>query len=133
VIVIDTSALIAVLRREPEADAFLRIVAETDRCLVSAVSYTEVSLVLVGRSGNRLAWRGLDALLARAGMEVVPHDAELVEVAREAFLAFGKGRHPAALNFGDCAAYALAKARELPLLFKGEDFSQTDLVPAAIQ
>jgi ribonuclease VapC len=131
VIVIDTSALVAVLRREPEADAFLRIIADADRCLVSAVTCTEASLVLAGRTGNQTCWQGLDALLVRAGMEVVPHDADLAEIARNAFLRFGKGRHRAALNFGDCATYALAKARDLPLLFKGDDFTATDLVAAA--
>jgi ribonuclease VapC len=130
-IVVDTSALVAVLRREPEADDFLRCIAEADLCLVSAVSYTEAALVLAGRAGGRSSWRGLDALLTRAAMQIVPHDAELATIARDAFLQFGKGRHRAALNFGDCAAYALAKARGLPLLFKGEDFAATDLAAAA--
>lgn len=130
-IVVDTSALVAVLRREAEADLFLRIIATADACLLSAVTYTEASLVLAGRGGDRTSWRDLDALVAMAAMQVVPHDAGLAAAAREAFLRFGKGRHPAALNFGDCAAYALAKVRTAPLLFKGNDFSQTDLSPAA--
>ena len=130
-IVVETSALIAVLRREPEADDFLHMIARASGCLVSAVSYTEASLVLAGRIGDQAAWRGLDALVRRAAMSIVPHDAELAVVAREAFLRFGTGRHPAALNFGDCASYALAKSRGLPLLFKGSDFSATDLVSAA--
>jgi ribonuclease VapC len=131
VIVVDTSAVIAVLRREAEADTFLRIIAQADMCLMSAVSYTEASLVLAGRMGDRTMWHGLDALLARATIQIIPHDADLATLAREAFLRFGKGRHRAALNFGDCATYALAKARELPLLFKGKDFSETDLAAAA--
>lgn len=129
-IVVDTSALVAVLRREPEADAFLRIIADADRCLVSAVTCMEASLVLAGRSGGASCWQGLDALVACAGMEVVALDAELAGIARDAFLRFGKGRHRAGLNFGDCASYALAKARDLPLLFKGEDFAATDLAAA---
>jgi ribonuclease VapC len=131
VIVVDTSALVAMLRREPEADRFLRLVAGADVCLVSAVTYTETSLVLAGRAGKRYSWLGLDAMIAATAMQVIPHDAELAATARMAFLRFGKGRHPAALNFGDCAAYALAKARNLPLLFKGNDFARTDLIAAA--
>lgn len=130
-IVLDTSALVAVLRREPEADRFLHVVARAQGCLLSAVSHLETSLVLAGRAGDRTSWRGLDALIHRAAIQVVSHDANLAEAAREAFLRFGKGRHPAALNFADCASYALAKTRDLPLLFKGTDFSATDLIAAA--
>lgn len=129
-IVADTSAMIAVLRREAEADTFLRIIAGARGCLLSAVSYPEASLVLAGRTGEHIAWRGLDALIRRADMQVVAHDAGLANIAREAFLRYGKGRHPAALNFGDCAAYALAKGRDLPLLFKGGDFSNPDITAA---
>jgi len=88
-------------------------------------------MVLAGRGGSSASWIELDELIAQAGLEVVPQDAAQVGLARQAFLQFGKGRHPAALNFGDCAAYALAKARSLPLLFKGEDFARTDLTAAA--
>ncbi len=126
-IVVDSSALIAILRREPEADDFLRILAAAEQCLLSSVSLLEISMVLAGRTGDRSSWDNLDALLSRADVQVVPQDAELAEVARTAFLRFGKGRHPAALNLGDCASYALAKARSLPLLFKGGDFLKTDL------
>lgn len=129
-IVVDSSALIAILRREPDADVFLRCIAEAGGCLVSAVSQLEASLVLAGRTGDRSAWRDLDALLRRAAMQVVAHDAALAETARDAFLRYGKGRHPAALNFGDCASYALARSRALPLLFKGDDFRRTDLIAA---
>jgi len=90
----------------------------------------EASLVLAGREGDDTSWLGLDQLIARAGIEVVPQDRLLAEIAREAFLRFGKGRHPARLNMGDCAAYALARSRGLPLLFKGGDFSKTDIVAA---
>ncbi len=87
-------------------------------------------MALAGRGGDTGSWAELDALIARAGIQVVAQDAGLAEKARDAFLRYGKGRHPAALNLGDCASYAVAKARGLPLLFKGNDFSGTDL-PAA--
>jgi len=130
VIVIDTSALVAILRREDEADEFLRLIVGTDRCLLSAVSLLETSMVLAGRTGGETAWRDLDDLIEGAGIEIVPHDAEQAQVARAAFLRFGKGRHPASLNFGDCASYALASTQNTPLLFKGLDFPQTNIVPA---
>lgn len=129
---VDSSALVAILRREPEADDFLMVIANTDECLVSSVSLLETSMVLAGRTGKAAAWSDLDALIARAGMRMVAQDASLAEQARDAFLHYGKGRHPAALNLGDCATYALAKARYLPLLFKGDDFSKTDLLSAVV-
>ena len=129
-IVVDTSALIAVLRHEPESKDFLRVIDQARACLLSAVSHLEAALALAGRSRDRTAWRGLDALVREAGMQVVLFDAGQAEAAREAFLRFGKGRHPAAPNFGDCAAYALAKTRGAPLLFKGGDFSFTDIASA---
>lgn len=130
-IVVDSSALIANLRREPEADNFLYIIAEADRCLLSSITWLETSIVLAGRTGDATLWTELDALIARAGIQVVAQDAELAEAARVAFLLYGRGRHPAALNLGDCASYALAKQRNLPLLFKGDDFARTDLQSAA--
>ena len=130
-IVVDSSALIAILRREPEADAFLRIIAEADGCLLSTVSLLEASLVLAGRQGDARSWTELDALVVQAGMEVVPQDAALTRAARMAFLRYGKGRHRAGLNLGDCAIYALASSRNLPLLSKGNDFPHTDLRVAA--
>jgi ribonuclease VapC len=131
VIVIDSSALIAILRREPEADGFLQIIAEAVSCLLSSVSLLETSMVLAGRTGDATSWTELDALIARARIEVVAQDAELTEAARAAFLRYGRGRHPAALNLGDCASYALAKHHDVPLLFKGADFPRTDLRAAA--
>ncbi len=130
-IVVDSSALIAILRREPEADSFLQVVADADGCLLSSVSLLETSMVLAGRTGNAGSWAELDTLIGRAGMQMIAQDADLAQAAREAFLRFGKGRHPAALNLGDCASYALAKVRSLPLLFKGDDFPRTDLMSAA--
>jgi ribonuclease VapC len=131
VIVVDSSALIAILRREPEADDLLQIIANAEGCLISSVSFLETSMVLAGRSGDAASWTELDALIARAGIKVVAQDAELAQAARTAFLRYGRGRHPAALNLGDCASYALAKRDNLPLLFKGADFSRTDLRAAA--
>ena len=129
-IAVDSSALIAILRREPEADSFLRVIATADGCLLSSVSLLETSMVLAGRSGDAASWSELDALIARAAVQVVAQDAGLAEAARDAFLRYGKGRHPAALNLGDCASYALAKTHSLKLLFKGSDFARTDLMAA---
>jgi ribonuclease VapC len=130
-IVLDTSALVAVLAGEAEAEPFLRTLVANRPVLLSAVSLLETSVVLCRRGQNpAAAWRDLDALLFRLGVEVVPHDRGLSILAREAFERFGKGRHSAGLNFGDCASYALASARGLPLLFKGDDFAKTDLVAA---
>jgi ribonuclease VapC len=131
VIVVGTSALIAILRREPEADRFLQVIIERMPCLILSVSVLEASMVLSGRRGDATSWLELDELIARAGIEIVAQDQALAGLAREAFVRFGKGRHPAALNLGDCSTYALAKARGLPILFKGEDFSRTDLQAAA--
>ncbi len=94
---------------------------------MSSVSLLETSLVLAGRAGDASSWVELDALIDRAAIEVVAQDADLSHAARIAFLRFGKGRRPAALNLGDCASYALANHRNLPLLFKGGDFSKSDL------
>lgn len=125
-IVVDSSALIAILRREPEADSFLRIISEASGCLLSTMSLLETSLVLAGRAGDATSWAELDALIDRARIEVVRLDRGLVEVARAGFLRYGKGRRGASLNLGDCAAYALARSRNLLLLYKGGDFSRTD-------
>jgi ribonuclease VapC len=128
--VIDTSAVMAVLRMEPDEDRFSRAIADAETCLMSAVNFHEACLVLAGRYRGPFAWRRLDDLVERSEIQIIPFDRDLAHVAREAFLRFGKGRHPAALNLGDCAAYALAKARNLPLLFKGDDFAKTDVAAA---
>jgi ribonuclease VapC len=131
VIVIDTSAVIAILRLEAEADAFLRAVASANSCFISAVSALETAMVLAGAAAGPAVWEPLDELLATAEIEIVPFDGEQSRLARNAFTRFGKGRHAAGLNLGDCAAYALAASRTLPLLFKGGDFAKTDLIAAA--
>ena len=128
-IAVDTSALIAILLAEQEAEAFKhRLAAEPAR--VSAVSLQEASMVLAERLGDATAWQELDELIQAIPLEVIAHDQQLAEIARDAFLRFGKGRHPARLNCGDCASYALAKSLNIPLLFKGTDFAQTDIVAA---
>ena len=106
-IVLDTSALVAILKGEVEAGSFLQIIVDEDRCLLSAVGLFEASMVMIGR-GPAAAANDLDALVRRRGIEVVPFDEEQARQSRAAFVRYGKGRHPAALNFGDCAAYALA-------------------------
>lgn len=130
-IVLDTSAVVALLQGEDDAPRMARAIADADGCILSAVSHLEAAMVLIGRSGAEAA-DDLDALIERVGIEVVPFDRRQSELARDAFLRFGKGRHPAALNFGDCAAYALAAGRGLPLLFKGNDFSQSDIQAALV-
>jgi ribonuclease VapC len=131
VIVVDTSAIIAVLYRETEFDRFVRLITDAETCFVSAISYFEASMVLIGR-GTPEATTELDAFLGRVATEFVPFDCELAKRARDAFIRFGRGRHPARLNFGDCVSYALAQTRGLPLLYKGEDFARTDATSAAL-
>ena len=87
-------------------------------------------MVLAGRLGDATSWQELDELIQTIPLEVMPHTEELAGIARDAFLLFGKGRHAARLNCGDCASYALARKYDIPLLFKGSDFAQTDIVPA---
>jgi ribonuclease VapC len=124
--VIDTSAMLAILMREPVADRLV-LAVEADRTrLVSAATVVEASMVLLGRYGEVGAPQ-LDRLLRGIGAEVVPVGEEQVALARDAALRFGRGRHAAALNFGDCFSYALSVARGEPLLFVGDDFSQTDV------
>lgn len=124
--VIDTSAVMAILTRDPAADRLVAAV-EADRTrLVSAATVVEASLVLLGRYGEA-GNPQLDRLLRGIGAEVVPVGEEQVVLARDAALRFGRGRHPAALNFGDCFSYALSVVRGEPLLFVGDDFSQTDV------
>jgi ribonuclease VapC len=130
VIVVDTSAVVAILKKEAEAERFARAIAGAERRFISAVTLLEASLVMIGR-GTVEAAEDVDALVERAAIEVVPFDQHLAVEARVAFVKFGKGRHPAALNFGDCISYALARVRGLPLLCKGDDFAKTDIDRAA--
>jgi ribonuclease VapC len=129
-IAIDSSAIIAILRAEPDGTQLSDAIADAEAACLSAVSLQESSMVLAGREGGAAEWMPLDELLRDMNIEIVPYDAGLATIARDAFLRFGKGRHPARLNCGDCASYALAKSRNIPLLFKGVDFARTDIVPA---
>jgi ribonuclease VapC len=128
--VIDSSAVLAILLREPEAEAFARAIAGDPRRLMSAVSALETAVVVHARKGPP-GVRELDLLLHAAGVKIVSFDPEQVLLARAAYEKYGKGHHPAALNLGDCCSYALAVSAGQPLLFKGKDFSQTDLRAAA--
>ncbi|HWX45009.1 MAG TPA: type II toxin-antitoxin system VapC family toxin [Solirubrobacteraceae bacterium] len=125
--VLDSSAILAVLFDEPERRSFTLAIERDPKRTMSAANLLESALLIEARRGEA-AGRELDLLLHRAAVRIVPVDAEQVEIARAAWRRFGKGRHPAALNFGDCFAYALAKSSGEPLLFKGEDFARTDLV-----
>jgi ribonuclease VapC len=124
--VIDTSALIAILLNEPEAVRFADALASDVRRLLSAASALETGIVIEARKGSA-GGRELDLLLHRARIEVVPLTVSHVEIARDARRRFGRGNHPAGLNFGDCCAYALAQSSGEPLLFKGQDFAGTDI------
>jgi ribonuclease VapC len=125
-IVIDTSAIIAILRDEPERRTFTEAIEHAEQCLMSAVSFVESSMVMEARNGYD-GLRDFDLFILKAGIEIEAVDAEQAKVARKAFSKFGKGRHQANLNFGDCFSYALTKITGAPLLFKGHDFNQTDI------
>lgn len=127
--VIDTSAVAAILFDEPERRRFNELIEADLTRLISAATLLESGIVVEGRSGEA-AGRELDLLVHRAGFEIVPVSVDQVEIARAAYRRFGRGNHPAALSFGDCFAYALARSTGEPLLFKGDDFGRTDLVPA---
>jgi ribonuclease VapC len=129
-IALDSSALIAILQMEPGAKELASMLVDARIKIMSAVTLLETSMALARAKGDDLIWGPLDALLEESEVEIVAFDHEQANAAREAFMRFGKGRHPAGLNFGDCAAYALAKTKKAPLLFKGSDFAKTDIVPA---
>jgi len=126
--VIDTSALLAILQGEPERRAFIDAIQDAESCLLSTANLVETSIVIEARYGAA-GIRDLDLFVKRAGIELVPVDADQAEVARRGFSRFGKGRHRAAINFGDCFAYALATSLGESLLFKGDDFRHTDVRP----
>lgn len=127
--VADTSALLAILLREPDARTIARRLLAHSKRRVSAASLFEAGIKADNHPNPRMGL-ALDALIARLRFDIEPVTADHVKLAREAYRRFGKGNHPAALNYGDCFAYALAKATNEPLLFKGNDFSRTD-IPAA--
>jgi ribonuclease VapC len=127
--VIDTSALVAILFDEAEREVFIALLAGAEDTLISAGTLLESSIVMQARTGDA-GVVDLDELLAAAAVRCVAVDETQAHLAREAFGRYGKGRAQAGLNFGDCFAYALAKAADRPLLFKGDDFLHTDVRPA---
>ncbi|CAK7261929.1 MULTISPECIES: type II toxin-antitoxin system VapC family toxin [unclassified Shinella] len=127
--VIDTSAIVAILRNEPEAVRLEKVLVADPIRLVPATCVLEARMVLVSRRGEH-ALAEVDLWLSKIGADLIPVDAELIDVATQAWLAYGKGRHPASLNFADCLSYALAKRAGEPLLFIGNDFVQTDIEAA---
>lgn len=124
--ILDTSAILAILYREPEAADFTRLIHDADICRMSVANYVELSMVIENQLGPE-GMRQAEAFFRRAGIVIEPVTINQGDLARQAFLDFGKGRHKAGLNFGDCFSYALAKATGEPLLFKGNDFKHTDI------
>jgi len=127
--ILDSSALVAILFKEPEAEHLAAMIRDTDTTAIAAPTLLETAIVAEGRTLPGMAEK-LDALMGAIRPEIVPFTAEHASLARDAWRRFGKGRHKAGLNLGDCFSYALAKDRSQPLLFKGEDFAATDIEPA---
>jgi ribonuclease VapC len=127
-VIVDTSALVAILRAEPEAPVFARAIESAFTRRISSVTYVETAVVIESKEGVNS--RGFDDFFRVSRIVVEPVTVRQAEIARQAYRDFGKGRHKAGLNFGDCFAYALAKSTGEPLLFNGEDFRKTDVVPA---
>ncbi|MDB9518943.1 type II toxin-antitoxin system VapC family toxin [Roseofilum reptotaenium CS-1145] len=124
--VINPSAILAIMYAEPEESTFLDLIASDEICLLSAPGYVELSIVLGTRYGEE-GRESFDKLLQELSITIVPFSPEQARFAAEAFFKFGKGRHPAKLNMGDCFSSGLVKAMNQPLLFKGNDFIQTDI------
>ncbi|WP_420238817.1 type II toxin-antitoxin system VapC family toxin [Telmatobacter bradus] len=127
--IVDASAIVAILLEEPEGHRLIEAIFDAAPASMSSASQLEVSMVLLSRKGES-ALEKLDALLLRLQVQIVPFTELQARLAREAFRRYGKGRHPAGLNFGDCISYALARETAEELLFKGTDFSQTDVLVA---
>jgi ribonuclease VapC len=127
--VVDTSALICILLAEPEAEDFAKAIANAPESVISGPTWVEASMVITARL-NSAGQALLMELLQASRLAVVPCDDELAQAAYDAWLRYGRGRHAAGLDFGDCFSYALAKQRAEPLLFKGDDFAKTDVVAA---
>ena len=124
--VVDTSALLAIFLAEPERKSFLESIFQAETRMISAATVLETGIVLEAKRGES-AGREFDLFVVRASLQIVPVDGEQAEIARSAWRKFGKGRRSAGLNFGDCFAYALAKASGEPLLAKGNNFALTDI------
>jgi ribonuclease VapC len=128
--IVDSSAVLAILLGEEDAAVYAGAIESAEECRISAVNWLETA-IRIDLSGDPIASNAFDDFMREAGIAVEPVDLEQVQVARNAYRAYGKGTtHPARLNFGDCFAYALAKLASEPLLFKGDDFAKTDLTPA---
>ena len=127
--ILDTSALIAILADEADSELYIDAMSRAQHCRISAANFVELSIVIEGQFGAEVL-RQCEALFRGAAIVIEPVTVEQAYTARQAFHDFGKGRHPAALNYGDCFAYALAKSSGEPLLFKGEDFKKTDILSA---
>jgi ribonuclease VapC len=127
--IIDTSALVALLDQESEAERIAHAVALSSERILSAANLVEIGIVMQARRGDDGA-RDLDLLLAKLKVDIAAVTANHADIARKAFRRYGRGRHAANLNFGDCFAYALAKEKSAPLLFKGDDFGRTDVMVA---
>jgi ribonuclease VapC len=127
--IIDTSAMVAILFNEDDAETYAEAITRADSCRISAATFVETAIVVEAQTKNN-GGRQLDAFIRQAGIAIEPVTEEQAHIARQAFIDFGKGRHPAGLNYGDCFSYALSKATREPLLFKGKDFGKTDLSAA---
>jgi ribonuclease VapC len=127
--IVDTSAVLAILFEEDDAELYARALSESDSCRMSAANFAEAAIVVDSQTKDKGS-RQFDAFVRRAGIAIEPVSEEQAHVARQAYADFGKGRHPAGLNFGDCFAYALAKVTGESLLFKGKDFQKTDITSA---
>ncbi len=126
-IVVDTSALIAILAQESDAAIYAAAIADADPPLISAATLVEVGIVLLNRHGSKATWK-LNGIIQEAGFQVENVTPQHAQMALEAYAVYGRGqKNSVGLNYGDCFSYALAKATDLPLLFKGRDFSKTDI------
>jgi len=128
-VILDTSAVLAIVLGEPGFEVYVGAISAAPICRISAASFVEASIVAESRIGDQ-GLRQCDSLFRTARVSVEPVTEEQALLARQGYSDYGKGRHPAGLNFGDCFAYALAKSTGEPLLFKGDDFRQTDIQPA---
>ncbi len=129
--IVDTSAVAAIILSEPESDAFEKAILAADLVSMSAANHLELTITMTRKGGARLL-RAADDAIEQLAIEILPVTLEEGRIAREAFLRYGRGFHPAALNYGDCFAYAAAKARGRPLLFKDCDFTRTDIAAVAL-
>lgn len=127
--IVDTSAIIAILFNEEDAQIYAEAITQAESCRMSAATFVETAIVVEAQTKNN-GGRQLDAFIRRAAIAIEPVTEEQAHIARQAYIDFGKGRHPAGLNYGDCFSYALSKTTREPLLFKGKDFAKTDLIAA---